>query len=88
MPAGGDSTGREAGRERDMKASEVIVELEGRRDRSAWDRGFTSYAVGMLEGLEPGAELAPGGVREPCWTGRRTGPPTAGASARSSTTRT
>lgn len=27
-----------------MKASEVIAELEGRRDRSAWDRGVTSYA--------------------------------------------
>lgn len=47
-----------------MKASEVITELEGRRDRSAWDRGVTSYAVGMLEELGPGAELAPGGVRE------------------------
>lgn len=47
-----------------MKASEVIAELEGRRDRSAWDRGVTSYAVGMLEELGPGAELAPGGVRE------------------------
>lgn len=34
-----------------MKASEVIAKLEGRRGRSAWDRGVTSYAVGMLEGL-------------------------------------
>lgn len=51
MPTGGDSTGREAGRERDMKASKVIAELEGGRGRSAWDRGVTSYAVGMLEEL-------------------------------------
>lgn len=47
MPAGRDSTGRKAGRERDMKASEVIVEPEGRRDRSAWDRGS------RLERLRP-----------------------------------
>lgn len=34
-----------------MKASKVIAELEGGRGRSAWDRGVTSYAVGMLEEL-------------------------------------
>ncbi len=57
-----------------MKASEVIAELEGRRDRSAWDRGVTSYAVGMLEELGPGAELAPGGVREALLNGAKDWP--------------
>lgn len=35
-----------------MLVSDVVAALEARRDRSAWDRGVTAYALEMLEGLE------------------------------------
>ena len=35
-----------------MLVSDVVVALGARRDRSAWDRGVTAYAIDMLEGLE------------------------------------
>ena len=35
-----------------MLVSDVIAALGARRDRSAWDRGVTAYAIDMLEGLE------------------------------------
>lgn len=43
-----------------MKPSEVIEVLGQRRDRSAWDRGVTAYAIGMLEELEGAPELEGG----------------------------
>lgn len=35
-----------------MLVSDVVAALGARRDRSAWDRGVTQYAIEMLEGLE------------------------------------
>ena len=35
-----------------MQVKDIIATLEARRDRSAWDRGVTAYALGMLEELE------------------------------------
>lgn len=35
-----------------MTRTEIIKELENRKDRSAWDRGVTVYALEILEGLE------------------------------------
>lgn len=35
-----------------MLVRDVIAELRARRDRSAWDRGVTAYALQMLEELE------------------------------------
>lgn len=35
-----------------MLVSDVVAALGSRRDRSAWDRGVTAYALEMLEGLE------------------------------------
>lgn len=35
-----------------MLVSDVVAALVPRRDRSAWDRGVTAYALEMLEGLE------------------------------------
>ncbi len=35
-----------------MLVSDVVAALGARRDRSAWDRGVTAYAIDMLEGLE------------------------------------
>ena len=35
-----------------MLVSDVVAALGTRRDRSAWDRGVTAYAIDMLEGLE------------------------------------
>ena len=35
-----------------MLVSDVVAALGSRRDRSAWDRGVTAYAIDMLEGLE------------------------------------
>ncbi len=35
-----------------MLVSDVVAALGARRDRSAWDRGVTTYALEMLEGLE------------------------------------
>ena len=35
-----------------MLVSDVVAALGARRDRSAWDRGVTAYALEMLEGLE------------------------------------
>lgn len=43
-----------------MKASEVIVEPEGRRDRSAWDRGS------RLERLRPALAVQPAPAVERC----------------------
>ena len=35
-----------------MLVSDVVAALGARRDRSAWDRGVTAYALDMLEELE------------------------------------
>ena len=35
-----------------MLVSDVVAVLGARRDRSAWDRGVTAYALDMLEELE------------------------------------
>ena len=35
-----------------MLVSDVVAALGSRRDRSAWDRGVTAYALDMLEELE------------------------------------
>lgn len=35
-----------------MLVSDVVAALGARRDRSAWDRGITAYALDMLEELE------------------------------------
>lgn len=35
-----------------MLVSDVVAALGARRDRSAWDRGVTTYAIEMLEELE------------------------------------
>ena len=35
-----------------MLVSDVVAALGSRRDRSAWDRGVTAYAIEMLEELE------------------------------------
>lgn len=35
-----------------MQVRDIIAALEARRDRSAWDRGVTAYAIEMLEELE------------------------------------
>lgn len=35
-----------------MKKIELIRELESRKDRSAWNKGVTAYAIELLEGLE------------------------------------
>ncbi len=35
-----------------MLVSDVVAALGARRDRSAWDRGVTAYALEMLEELE------------------------------------
>lgn len=41
-----------------MQVRYIIAALEARRDRSAWGRGVTAYAIEMLEELE-GEELFP-----------------------------
>lgn len=41
-----------------MQVRDIIAALEARRDRSAWGRGVTAYAIEMLEELE-GEELFP-----------------------------
>lgn len=43
-----------------MKPSEIIKILGQRKDHSARDREVTSYAIGMLEGLEDAPELLGG----------------------------
>ena len=40
-----------------MLVSDVVAALGVRRDRSAWDRGVTRYALDMLAGLDGDAEL-------------------------------
>lgn len=35
-----------------MTRTEIMKELENRKDRSAWDKGVTKYALELLEGLE------------------------------------
>lgn len=47
-----------------MKPSEIIEILSQRRDRSAWDRGVTAYAIDMLEGLEEDTELEASDARK------------------------
>lgn len=32
-----------------MKTSEIIEKLQARKDRSAWDRGVTQYAIEIVE---------------------------------------
>lgn len=40
-----------------MLVSDVAAALGARRNRSAWDRGVTAYALDMLEDLDGDAEL-------------------------------
>ena len=40
-----------------MLVSDVVAALGARRDRSAWDRGVTTYALDMLADLDGDAEL-------------------------------
>lgn len=40
-----------------MLVSDVVAALGSRRDRSAWDRGVTAYALDMLADLDGDAEL-------------------------------
>lgn len=40
-----------------MLVSDVVAALGARRDRSAWDRGVTAYAIDMLADLDGDAEL-------------------------------
>lgn len=42
-----------------MLVSDVVAALGARRDRSAWDRGVTAYALDMLGELESEDELCP-----------------------------
>ena len=42
-----------------MLVSDIVEQLNARKDRSAWDRGVTTYALDMLGELEPGDELYP-----------------------------
>lgn len=35
-----------------MKKTNIIKELESRKDRSAWDKGVTVYALELLDALE------------------------------------
>lgn len=35
-----------------MMRTEIMKELENRKDRSAWDKGVTEYALELLESLE------------------------------------
>lgn len=35
-----------------MRKSELFEILESRKDRSAWNRGVTAYALDMVDGLE------------------------------------
>lgn len=50
---------------------DIIAQLNTRRNRGAWDRGVTAYAVNMLEGLDEGFELAPGTVEKILLDGSR-----------------
>ena len=34
-----------------MKANEIVKDLEARKDRSAWNKGVTKYAVELAESL-------------------------------------
>jgi len=36
----------------DMKKHDIITELQNRKDRSAWDKGVTAYAIDLLEQAE------------------------------------
>ncbi|MEE0146226.1 MAG: hypothetical protein UEP80_07630 [Senegalimassilia anaerobia] len=38
-----------------MRAEELRAKLESRKDRSAWDRGVTTYAVELVETIEADA---------------------------------
>lgn len=35
-----------------MKTKEIIIELEARKDRSAWNKGVTLYAIELAESME------------------------------------
>jgi hypothetical protein len=36
--------------------SDILAELQARKDRSAWDKGVTAYAVGLLDNYQDRAE--------------------------------
>lgn len=36
--------------------SDILAALEARKDRSAWDKGVTAYAVGLLDNYQDRAE--------------------------------
>lgn len=36
--------------------SDILAELQARKDRSAWDKGVTAYAVGLLDNYQERAE--------------------------------
>lgn len=40
-----------------MKAHEIIETLNARKDRSAWNKGVTAYAINILNNLDGNAEL-------------------------------
>lgn len=40
-----------------MRPSEIIEILGQRRDRSAWERAVTAYAIDILEDIDEGVEL-------------------------------
>lgn len=40
-----------------MKAHEIIETLNDRKDRSAWNKGVTAYAINILNNLDGNAEL-------------------------------
>ena len=40
-----------------MKPSEIIEALNDRKDRSAWDKGVTAYAIDILEDIDEDVEL-------------------------------
>lgn len=69
--------------------SDILAELQARKDRSAWDKGVTAYAVGLLDNYQDRAEyegreaasckelegwLLNGAMRWACRTGRKTPP--------------
>lgn len=37
--------------------NEILAALEARKDRSAWDKGVTAYAVGLLDNYQERAEF-------------------------------
>ena len=55
-----------------MLVSDVVAALGARRDRSAWDRGVTRYALDMLGELESEDELYPRTVEKVLLNGATT----------------